>query len=722
MLMKTKFKAAYSLCARSLAVVLCFAMLPFSSSVHAQGATTPSLQITHIDSDSFPLIRVSVFAEHIDGAINTAALRLEEDRVDQPLINSQQAEIGIQTAIVIDASRNINGQGNTGDPKLFEMSRSLGRLVQLGLLSAQTDWLAAFGTGEQADTYDIIADWQQDHQGVVNSLIQWRPENRPVITSLFGTVQDALGQFERLPSDANARRSLVIFSDGADIISSLETEDIARAAEELQVRIHTVLLGPPARDSRRNLGRLAELSNGLFVELNAVEDLDIIWESIAAERTQQILTYRMEQAQPRELRVALQLPSGREISTAKEFPIIGARPVEIRLVSPTAEQSFVREGANANTALALMQPSKMPIQVEFNWPDGHPRQFERVEYTIGNDTRAVTSEPFQRFDFPVENLGEGNHTVRVVAIDELGLSSSSTPLSVPFLLVYASEDALESDGGDVAIASAANATEDTAEIASGNSTLPQTSGLRIGDVSLPPTLSISGFTIPLNLQTLGMFVLPLLLLLCVTMLLLNRRKPQNPYFISDAVPAAEPYADLKKFDPNVVTVPAVSAFEMDEVSTEPVRMLEFDVVAHLVLHSGATHLPDRFPLQEGQQVRIGRHSSYSDIILEDTRISRQHATLEWELDAYTIRDEGSAGGTYVNKRRLKVGDIRKLEDGDIINFNEVAYRYEIVPQKLLSIAAETMPSLEAVQTNLDTPPNDLYSTTARLDDGLTNSV
>ncbi len=643
-----------------------------------QSRKAPTLQITEIDIQSFPVVRVFVYGENLPDALDSLPIRLEEDRVEQPLVESQAVEVGTQTAIVLDASRNILSTGNTGTPRLDEISRAVGRFVQLGLLSAQTDWLAAYGTGSVDGEYEIIADWQQDHQGVVNSLIQWRPDSRPVITSLFGVVQAAFEQFETTPAPANVRRSMVIFSDGADIVSNIETDDIVRMAQQQGVHIHTVLLGTPARDSRRNLGRLADLTDGLFIELNGITDLDPIWRTIGSERVQQLLTYRLSQAQPREILVAAQ-GDGREVFATSSFPVVGARPVEVQILTPTADQSFSITSTEAGDSQSSVEQNLLPIQVAFNWPDGRPRDFHRVEYSLDADTRTVTSPPFDQFSFPVANVTEGHHTIRVTAVDELGISSISAPLSIPFQLAKSHSEAADGESQSALTAETALSNESQAVSAL---PAPQSNGLRIGNFVLPSSVQIAGYTIPLDLPTLGIILVPSLLLISVILLVRNRSRASNPYFASEHSTTLDPYSDLRDPDPNVVTVPSMSAFEMDEVSTEPVRMLEFDVVAHLVLHSGATHLPERFPLFEGQQIRIGRHSSYSDIILEDTRVSRQHSTIEWESGGHVIRDEGSAGGTYLNKRRLGVGDKRPLQEGDIINFNEIAYRYEIVLDSL----------------------------------------
>jgi len=66
-----------------------------------------------------------------------------------------------------------------------------------------------------------------------------------------------------------------------------------------------------------------------------------------------------------------------------------------------------------------------------------------------------------------------------------------------------------------------------------------------------------------------------------------------------------------------------------------------------------------FPL--GEMTRLGRDSE-SEVHISDSRISRQHAVIEFQENVYTIRDLDSTNGTFVNGLRiteatpLKVGD------------------------------------------------------------------
>ena len=81
------------------------------------------------------------------------------------------------------------------------------------------------------------------------------------------------------------------------------------------------------------------------------------------------------------------------------------------------------------------------------------------------------------------------------------------------------------------------------------------------------------------------------------------------------------------------------------------------------------------PTRSGdERVTIGRHPDAA-IFLDDVTVSRNHAVVVREGDAWVIVDEGSLNGTYVNRRR---GDRTVLGDGDEIQIGKYKLTF-IVP-------------------------------------------
>ncbi len=65
-------------------------------------------------------------------------------------------------------------------------------------------------------------------------------------------------------------------------------------------------------------------------------------------------------------------------------------------------------------------------------------------------------------------------------------------------------------------------------------------------------------------------------------------------------------------------------------------------------------------------VRIGRAEADTDLVLPHGWVSRAHARLYADRRPYRIEDLGSSNGTTVNDVALPPGEVRPLQDGDVI--------------------------------------------------------
>ncbi len=69
---------------------------------------------------------------------------------------------------------------------------------------------------------------------------------------------------------------------------------------------------------------------------------------------------------------------------------------------------------------------------------------------------------------------------------------------------------------------------------------------------------------------------------------------------------------------------------------------------------------------------IGRDRE-NTIIINDGYISKRHAIIMEKEDGFYIEDLNSSNGTYLNDQAIE--DSIKLNEGDIISFGELSYRY-----------------------------------------------
>ncbi len=77
----------------------------------------------------------------------------------------------------------------------------------------------------------------------------------------------------------------------------------------------------------------------------------------------------------------------------------------------------------------------------------------------------------------------------------------------------------------------------------------------------------------------------------------------------------------------------------------------------------------------GGAISIGR-ATERGIVIDDTRVSRDHAVLAPARSGWTIADRGSSNGTLVNGRPLAAGAAHRLAPGDVIGIGPVELTVE----------------------------------------------
>lgn len=98
----------------------------------------------------------------------------------------------------------------------------------------------------------------------------------------------------------------------------------------------------------------------------------------------------------------------------------------------------------------------------------------------------------------------------------------------------------------------------------------------------------------------------------------------------------------------------------------------FDLAPRLVGLTGV-YAGQVFVLSSGAQL-VGREASCDVPLVNDNTTSRRHATITVSADGYTIRDEGSSNGTFVNGVRIQE---QKLTPGDEIQIGATRFRFEV---------------------------------------------
>jgi pSer/pThr/pTyr-binding forkhead associated (FHA) protein len=93
----------------------------------------------------------------------------------------------------------------------------------------------------------------------------------------------------------------------------------------------------------------------------------------------------------------------------------------------------------------------------------------------------------------------------------------------------------------------------------------------------------------------------------------------------------------------------------------------------LVVRAGGGRAGETFAL-EHDRTSLGR-APECEVFLDDVTVSRRHSVITRGPDGFTLHDEGSLNGTYVNRRRA---DRTVLADGDELQIGKYKLTF-IVP-------------------------------------------
>lgn len=107
---------------------------------------------------------------------------------------------------------------------------------------------------------------------------------------------------------------------------------------------------------------------------------------------------------------------------------------------------------------------------------------------------------------------------------------------------------------------------------------------------------------------------------------------------------------------------------LEDMPTEFVPEPSLSVIKWILRREGED------PFLLGERVLLGR-SSDCDIKLEDTEASREHAVLEKVGEGYTLTDQGSTNGTFVNEER-SAGSV-VLKDDDTIRIGSTIFTVSV---------------------------------------------
>jgi pSer/pThr/pTyr-binding forkhead associated (FHA) protein len=124
----------------------------------------------------------------------------------------------------------------------------------------------------------------------------------------------------------------------------------------------------------------------------------------------------------------------------------------------------------------------------------------------------------------------------------------------------------------------------------------------------------------------------------------------------------------------------------------PAVMNKIEEPAHLILRADNNEVLNDYVLDKFE-MSIGRAPNSDILLSKDKLTSRRHATILFENGQYSIRDERSANGTFVNSQQLDESSVRPLQNGDHIGIGEHELVFQTANSSSSGVDIESMPTM-----------------------------
>jgi hypothetical protein len=600
-------------------VAIMLVLLVYSSlAIYAQEDT--QLRLVSVDTTSFPTVYITLLtADSRSAPADLSNLSLRENGTPVTDLTFTNVPSGVDVTFVLDANVGFNEiDDDTGLTRHEKVRDTIQRFVAQYMNPDGLDSVSVVVPGEDAQSALFLLQDATASQDIVTAIDNYDPA-RLNPTPLNEMLSLALDHAQER-RDNGRYQAILLFTDGRRLDQQLSFPLLVAQANDATTPVYAAILGASADPNEiANVSRLTEPTRAFYVHMPESQATDPIYQIWQQQSNPVQVQYRSRQRQ-----------SGRNQLTVNLGPALVSTSFEVALAAPEIQLSIDqaqirRAGIASDTPLTALQPLVQSLTITVAWPDGMPRQLDSVTLLADGNPQTFADDwqvgPLGHIEltWDISNLQEGNVELVAQVTGELGYQGSSPPLPL----------------------------EVTIDRPLPPTPIPTAEPEETTQQPLP--------TSQLRWELFAPILLLLLLLLLVIAILFWRRRRA-------AAKSAAAQDEISK-------AVAVGG-EVDHSTAEPtlIAMLE-------PLDSAS---PEPLALDD-ENITFGSQAQSAQILLSDQSVGRLHARIRRQgHNNYWLFDEGSAEGTYLNYERLGLAP-RELNDGDILQFGKVAFRFRLRP-------------------------------------------
>lgn len=603
-----------------LIILLSSFILQPSSFVAAQ--TSAYAEISAPDASAFP--KVSALLDIYDdsgqfvGGLEPSALAALEDGTPRRVQELTEEPVGAQIVIGVNPGPALDVRDGQGVTRYQRVQQALGEWAQARPADAG-DNLSLVTIAGPLIAHTTPEAW-------IASFVAFQPEFRattPNIQSLALSLDAALAN---TPQVGMKRAILFVTPHMEDPALEAAIQTISERALASRTRITIWLVDGEQyfnHPSTLLFQSLAAQTGGGFLTFSGNEELPDPETYFAPLRRVYRLTYASSLTSSGEHTLSVDVNiGGATVSSAPQTftlnvqapnPILAALPAQLSRTAPPDDPY------NAE----VLVPEEQPLEVVFDFPDGHPRPIVRTAFFVDGELVAENNiAPFDKFTWDLRGYTvSGQHQLKVKATDSLGLTGESISLPITITVVK------------------------------------------------PPTgvtALLARYRFIIVWGIVGLAGLILLSILFGTRIRSARRKRKTQR--------------QKSIDPLTQPVSAVTEPPTGKKKPRRTRPDQVPDAAAWLLRlepDGKPAASSPIPIAS-PDVTIGTDPVQAAVILDEPSVSPLHARIQQNLNGagYLIFDQNSLAGTWVNYEPVPQEGY-PLKHGDRVNFGHLSYRFEL---------------------------------------------
>ncbi|MCA9998479.1 MAG: hypothetical protein KDE56_22105, partial [Anaerolineales bacterium] len=400
-------------------LIVCLLALVRGGTAVAQ-ETAPQLFITNTNTSSLPTVELRVygldeFGEPLDISGQTIAVSADGNTVPPAVVGTDA--VGTFTLFLIDITPGLAEQ-------LTAIEQAVVQFASPPTMAEQLDAVAIYQIGETAALPLLPPD--KFHNSVRN-LFAGGITPAEGTTALIDSTLTLLDQIGSLKPDAAMATSIVIISDGTDVVSSGSFDDVTRRAIEMGVPVHTIWGNNPnltetnREEGKANMRTLAANTRALALDLDKASDLPLIWNRIASFRNQTRISFTPAVTGGGETTITLALT---------ENPAVQAQTaVNIPTNVPSVTLNIPADSRTL-TLPNVEDPLTLRLGATVSWLDGVERTLTAAQLKVNNTFFDIPTSDLTDFEVEITDLTYGSNTFQLVVLDDQEIRAQSPPIQM----------------------------------------------------------------------------------------------------------------------------------------------------------------------------------------------------------------------------------------------------------------------------------------------------